>query len=114
MASVSSTLISVSRSAELTTTALATSMTGSPATQPLFAPEYNNGVSPVPTQVIVGIAVGAVAGLAVLVAVIIFFVTRATGKKREVRVVRVGGGKTADDVDDDESVLSGYEKSVGR
>ncbi|EMD58441.1 hypothetical protein COCSADRAFT_279116 [Bipolaris sorokiniana ND90Pr] len=113
MASASSTLISVSRSAELTTTAPATSMTGSPVTQPSSTPEYDNGVSAVPTQVVVGIAVSAVAGLAVLVAVIIFFVRRAATKTRKGRVMRVEVGKMVDDVDD-ESVLSGCGKEVGR
>ena len=88
-------------------------MTGSPVPQTFSTSEYDNGVSPVPTQVIVGIAVGAVAALAVLIAIIIFFVRRAVMKKREERVMRVDGGKRVYDTDD-ESVLSGYGKEVGK
>ncbi|EUC31287.1 hypothetical protein COCCADRAFT_27961 [Bipolaris zeicola 26-R-13] len=113
MAETSSTLILVPRFADLTTTAPATSMTGSPATQPFSTPEYDNGVSPVPIQVVVGAPVGAVAGLAVLVAIIVFFVRRAAAKKREAGAVREDGGKMVYDTDD-ESVISGYGKEVGR
>ncbi|EUC47502.1 hypothetical protein COCMIDRAFT_24662 [Bipolaris oryzae ATCC 44560] len=105
MASTSSTLVSFSRSTDFTTTAPATSMTGSPATQPSSIPGYKDGVSPIPIEAIIGIVIGAVAGLAVLIAIIIFFVRRAAMKTREERGMWGDGGKRVYDTDDESAMV---------
>ena len=86
-------------------------MTGMPATPPSFAPGEKKGVSNVPVETVVGVALGGMAGLAVLVAAVLFL-WRVAGKKRQAKVNRGSGGKVEGDMDQ-ESVWSGCEKGVG-
>ena len=61
-----------------------------------------------PVWAMVGVAMGTMAGLAGLVAAV-FYVRKATGRKRLVKVDRESGGKAECDTDQ-ESVLSGLGK----
>ena len=64
-------------------------MTGMPATPPSFAPGEKKGVSNVPVETVVGVALGGMAGLAVLVAAVLFL-WRVAGKKRQAKDAKFG------------------------